>query len=218
MDGFYGNHLKSVSPFSADDNKICCLHNYDSLDFLNFFLFLHHSLETPEKVICEIPSRLAVFQTLRPARLAPTTLFKVSSIPNLPHRLNALWLSVLVLKDLSFFYTFSVITRMVLIWKLLLIVLIGPFSLEDSFWHALYVCVYVQSVTWTSEQPLSFLLLLFSEHYNHTKLQSEHPDWTNYKLNQLRFNLIKSSRCLEGLNGKSPNCTTAHYLGSNQLN
>lgn len=118
----------------------------------------------------------------------------------------------------AFFYTFSVITRMVLIWKLLLIVLIGPFSLEDSFWHALYVCVYVQSATWTSEQPLSFLLLLFSEHYNHTKLQSEHPDWTNYKLNQLRFNLIKSSRCLEGLNGKSPNCTTAHYLGSNQLN
>lgn len=58
----------------------------------HFLLILIHSLSTREKVVCENPSRLAVSETLRPARL-------VSKSSHIQSHLNALsssfWLLVL---------------------------------------------------------------------------------------------------------------------------
>ncbi len=48
-----------------------CPHNCRSMDI---FCFSDHSLQTLEMVVHENPSRSAVFEILRPARLAPTTI------------------------------------------------------------------------------------------------------------------------------------------------
>ncbi len=52
-------------------------HNCRSLDI---FSFSEHSLETQELVVCENPSRSAIFEILRSARLAPTTIPRSKSL------------------------------------------------------------------------------------------------------------------------------------------
>ncbi len=59
-------HLYS-SPLTSDINKAF------SSTQLDIFSFSDHSLWTLQMVVCENPSRSAVFEILRPARLAPTT-------------------------------------------------------------------------------------------------------------------------------------------------